>query len=143
MYKATRKSESSFSYSFLTVFPSLVMQWISLNRFVFFFNAYVVLVFFNRVPSMQISDLIPGGNISGGKVSVAGIDGGGVLGCSEGFGGVLYTSIHVIILIRRNLFFYSQTNEFSVKMILVLRFSPWFLYIWIEQKVDHFDIYYW
>ena len=49
MYKAGRKSES-FPNSFLVVFPSLVMQQISSN-------AYMLLVSFDPVPYMQISDI--------------------------------------------------------------------------------------
>ena len=30
---------------------------------------------------------------------------------------------------------YNQTKEFNLKIILVVRFSSWFLYISIEQKV--------
>ena len=31
--------------------------------------------------------------------------------------------IHVIVLIKRNLYFCNQTNEFNLKIILVVRFS--------------------
>ena len=44
-------------------------------------------------------------------------------------------TIHMILLIRRVLCFYNQTNEYNLKIILVVRFSSWFLYIGIEQMV--------
>ena len=91
-----------------------------------FFKKMLTCYWFSSIGCPLCKYHIPGVNISGGKVSVADVNGAGVLGC---FGGVLYTSIHVIILIRRNLCFYNQTNEFNVKMILVLRFSPWLLYL--------------
>ena len=64
----------------------------SLNRSAFFKkNAYALLVFFNRVPYMQISDMTPGVNKIGGKVSVASVNeaggSGGVLRPSGGFRG--------------------------------------------------------
>ena len=83
MYKAERESESSFPHSFLAVFPSLVMQRNSSTFFkqVCFFlkkkNVYALLVFFNWVPYMQISDMTPGVNTIGGKVSVANVNGAG------------------------------------------------------------------
>ena len=82
MQKTERKSES-FSHSFLAVFPSLVMQRISSN-------AYEFLVSFNPVPYMQISGMIPGVNIIGGKVSLARVKGTGrIWGYSETPMGVL------------------------------------------------------
>ena len=42
---------------------------------------------------------------------------------------------HMILLIRRDLCFNNQTNEHNLKNILLVRFSSWFLYIWIEQIV--------
>ena len=78
MYKVGRKLESSFSHSFLVIFPSLVMWQISLFfkhvcLFVCLFvclNAYAFLVFFNQVPHMQVADMIQGVNTISGKVSV-------------------------------------------------------------------------
>ena len=92
LFKARRKLESSFSHSFLAVFPSLVMQQISsFCKQVCFEkkkNAYVLLVFFNRVPYMQLSHMIAGVNIIDRKVSVASINGagefGGSLRCQRG-----------------------------------------------------------
>ena len=55
LYEDGRKSESSFSHSFLAIFFIH-----SLKRFAFFKNAYVLMVFVNRVSFMQISDMIPG-----------------------------------------------------------------------------------
>ena len=60
----------------------------SLKRFILKKNAYGLLVFFNRVPYMQLSHIITGVNIIGRKVSVASVNGaGGCLGvfwgCSE------------------------------------------------------------
>ena len=43
--------------------------------------------------------------------------------------------IHTISLIRRVLCFYTQANEYDLKIILVVRFSSWFLYIGIELIV--------
>ena len=49
----------------------------------------MLLVFFNQVPYMQISDMIPEVNIIGRKVSVASVNGavgsGGVLRSQQGF----------------------------------------------------------
>ena len=60
----------------------------SSNRFILKKNAYGLLVFFNRVPYMQLSHMITGVNIIGRKVSVASINGagvsGGVLGPQQG-----------------------------------------------------------
>ena len=83
LYKARRKSESSFSHSFLAIFPSLVMQQISsfFKQVCFEKNAYGLLVFFNWVPYMQLSHMIPGVNIIGRKVSVASVNGAGESGC--------------------------------------------------------------
>ena len=66
----------------MAVFPSLVMQQIpSLIRFVSKKKkTYGLLVFFNWVPYMQLSDMIPGVNIIGRKVSVASVNGAGGLG---------------------------------------------------------------
>ena len=58
----------------------------SLNRFVLKKNAYELLVFFNQVPYMQLSYMIPGGNIIGRKVSVASINGAGGWGTGGGGG---------------------------------------------------------
>ena len=55
----------------------------SLKRFVFSKNAYALLVFYSRVPYMQISDMIQEVSIISRKVCVASVDRGG------GFGGVL------------------------------------------------------
>ena len=41
-----------------------------------------------------------------------------------------------MILLRRDLCFYNQTNEHNLKITLLVRFSSWFLYIWIEQIVQ-------
>ena len=49
----------------------------------------MLLVFFNRVPYMQISDMIPGVNIIGRKVSIVSVMGWGVWGYSETPTGVL------------------------------------------------------
>ena len=40
---------------------------------------------------------------------------------------------NMILLIGSDLCFYDQTNEYNLKIILVVKFSSWFLYIWIEQ----------
>ena len=67
----------------MAVFPSLVMQQISsLIRFVSKKKkkTYGLLVFFNWVPYMQLSDMIPGVNIIGRKVSVASVNGAEGLG---------------------------------------------------------------
>ena len=78
LYKARRKSESSFSHSFLATFLSIVMQQISSfilwTGLLFFKNLFKLLVFFNRVPYIQISDMIPGVNIIGRKMSTANIN---------------------------------------------------------------------
>ena len=85
------KSWSSFSLTFMAVYPFLVMQWTSsCNEFLhsffkqvcfcFFKYAYVLLVFFNWVPHMQILDMILGVNIICWKVSIASINGAGALG---------------------------------------------------------------
>ena len=56
----------------------------SSNRFVLKKNAYALLVFFNRVPYIQLSYMIPGVNIIDRKVNVASVNrAGGVWGCSE------------------------------------------------------------
>ena len=83
LYKARRKLESSFSHSFLAVFPSLVMQQISsfFKQVCFEKNAYGLLVFFNWVPCMKQSHKIPEVNIIGRKVSVASVNGAG--GCGD------------------------------------------------------------
>ena len=94
MYKVGRKLES-VSHPFLAVLSSSVMQQISsfFKQVCFFLkkNAYMFLFFFNRVPYMQISGLIPGANIIGRKVNVASINrewgSGSVLRPQQGFYG--------------------------------------------------------
>ena len=87
MYKAGQKLESSFSHSFLAVFLSLVMQRISSFLFyagLFFkMNAHAFLVYFNWVPYIQTSDMIPGVNTMGGKVREVSDNKAGGLGCSR------------------------------------------------------------
>ena len=76
-----RKLESSFSHSFPAIFSSLVMQRISQVCFEKKKNAYALLGFFNLVPYMQLSHMIPGVNLISRKVSVASTNGaGGTLG---------------------------------------------------------------
>ena len=43
--------------------------------------------------------------------------------------------IHVILLTGRDLCFYNQTNQIKFKTVLIVKFSSWFLYTWIEQWV--------
>ena len=94
MYKAGRKSEL-FCHSVLTVFSFLVMQQISsfLKEVLFFFwkNIYTLLVFFNHVPYVQISDMIPGVNTISRKVNIGSVNRAGGLGVfwgpSRGFKG--------------------------------------------------------
>ena len=43
--------------------------------------------------------------------------------------------IHVILLTGRDLCFYNQTNQIKFKIVLIVKFSSWFLYTWIEQWV--------
>ena len=71
------KSESSFlsfipgHFSFISNTTNFFIH--SLNRFVLKKNAYGLLVFFSRVPYMQLSHMISGVNIISRKVSVASI----------------------------------------------------------------------
>ena len=78
LYKAQRKLESTFLCSFFAIFPSLIMQRISvfiLQTGLFWKkNVYKLLVFFNWVPYMQLSHMIPGVNIIGGKLSIVSIN---------------------------------------------------------------------
>ena len=85
MYKAGRKLKS-FSHPSLAIFPLLVMQqiFLILKQVCFFLKQCLhVAVFFNWVPYIQISGMIPGMNKINGKVSVASIYRTGGLGCSE------------------------------------------------------------
>ena len=90
-----RRKSDSFSHLFLAISPLLVMQRIS-SYFkeicLFLKNAYTLLVFFNRLPYMQISEMLPRVIIIGGKVSVVNINGfyrsGSVLRPQREFQGV-------------------------------------------------------
>ena len=53
----------------------------SLNKFVLKTNAYEYLAFFNSEPYMQLSHMIPGKHIIGGKVSIVSINRTGGLKC--------------------------------------------------------------
>ena len=64
-----------------------MQQTLPLNRFALKKNAYGSLVFFNQVPYMQLSHMIPGVNIISRKVSVASVNG------VWGSGGVLRTPV--------------------------------------------------
>ena len=84
LFKAGKKSKSSFFHSFLAVFPLLVMQQVSsFFKQVWFFlkkNGFALLGFFSWVPYMQILDM---NIISSGKVSIVSVNRAG------GSGGVL------------------------------------------------------